>query len=109
MNSNDTLYVDVRDKNFSVVSRILSSKAKTLKTSEDSRHDARTFTEIKDFVKKLGAPRPAPPCPNTEGGTPHASVHGAQPPARAGWRSERAVVGNWMACCGALMACGGEG
>lgn len=63
LNSNDTLYVDVRDKNFSVVSRILSSKAKTLKTSEDSRHDARTFTEIKDFVKKLGAPRPAPPRP----------------------------------------------
>ena len=55
LNSDDTLYADIRDLNFSVLSRILGEKARTLKESEDERHQAHSVGQIKDFVKKLGS------------------------------------------------------
>jgi hypothetical protein len=77
LNSNDKLYSDIRDLNFTVIIPILNKKAKEIdeyyKVSEansprnwnssefffssptflQQRHDAQTVSQIRDFMKKL--------------------------------------------------------
>jgi hypothetical protein len=55
LNSDDTVYADIRDKNFSVVMQVLGQKTRDLKEAEDERHNAHSVGQIKDFVKKLGS------------------------------------------------------
>ena len=55
LNSNDTLFADVRDLNFVPVANVLRQKAVQLQSTEESRHAAQSVSQIKDFVKKLGS------------------------------------------------------
>ncbi len=55
LNSDNTVYADIRDKNFGVVLGMLGQKTRDLKEAEDERHNAHSVGQIKDFVKKLGS------------------------------------------------------
>ena len=55
LNSDDTVYADIRDLNFSVAMQILGQKTRASKEAEDERHNAHSVGQIKDFVKKLGS------------------------------------------------------
>lgn len=55
LNSDDTVYADIRDLNFSVATQILGKKTRASKETEDERHNAHSVGQIKDFVKKLGS------------------------------------------------------
>ena len=55
LNSDNTVYADIRDKNFGVVLQVLGQKTRDLKEAEDERHNAHSVGQIKDFVKKLGS------------------------------------------------------
>lgn len=54
LNSDDTLYHDIRNANFGVLSAKLQAQAALLQKIEDSRNDAHSVSQIKDFVKLLG-------------------------------------------------------
>jgi len=53
LNSNDKLFRDVRDLNFSMVGPQLNAKAKHIDEYYKERYAAKTITEIKDFMNKL--------------------------------------------------------
>lgn len=53
MNSNDKLYSEVRDLNFSVLPSVLIRKAKELAEFENKRYEAQTGVQLRDFVKGL--------------------------------------------------------
>ncbi|XP_076434715.1 vacuolar protein sorting-associated protein 33A-like [Babylonia areolata] len=53
LNSADTLYAELRDKNFNAVGSIVSKKAKHITAEFDERHAAKTIGEMKQFVSKL--------------------------------------------------------
>jgi len=55
LNSNDKIYQDIRDLNFSSISSILNQKAKIIDEYYKERHKAKTVSQIKDFMKKLGS------------------------------------------------------
>lgn len=50
----DPLYNQIRDLNFSTVGSVLHSFAKKLSTSYDDRHSAKTVSQMRAFVGKLG-------------------------------------------------------
>lgn len=50
----DILYSQIRDLNFSTVGSVLHSFAKRLSTSYQDRHSAKTVSEMRAFVGKLG-------------------------------------------------------
>lgn len=52
--TNDPLFRDLRDLNFSVVGATLSRHAHRLDAEYQSRHQARTVPQLKEFVGKLG-------------------------------------------------------
>ncbi|KZV82588.1 Sec1-like protein [Exidia glandulosa HHB12029] len=52
--ANDTLFRDLRDLNFSVVGANLSRHAHRLDSEYQSRHQAKTVPQLKEFVGKLG-------------------------------------------------------
>ncbi|ODQ55485.1 Sec1-like protein [Saitoella complicata NRRL Y-17804] len=54
LNSTDKLYGQLRDTNFSVVGGLLNRVAKRLNENYDERHQAKTVTQLKGFVGKLG-------------------------------------------------------
>ncbi|KAI9342920.1 Sec1-like protein [Obelidium mucronatum] len=52
--SMDKLFVQLRDLNFAVVGTTLNQHARKIQEEVDSRHDAKTISQIKDFIGKLG-------------------------------------------------------
>lgn len=54
LDSSDTLYEELRDTNFTVVGNILNKIAVRLSADYEGRHQAKTVTEIRQFVSKLG-------------------------------------------------------
>jgi vacuolar protein sorting-associated protein 33A len=53
LNSNDKIFRDIRDLNFSVVGPILNQKAKMIDEYYKARKDISTVSEIKDYMKKF--------------------------------------------------------
>ncbi|KNC96078.1 hypothetical protein, variant [Spizellomyces punctatus DAOM BR117] len=54
LNSSDRLFAQLRDLNFAVVGGLLSQVARRIHEDYEGRHQARTVTQIKDFIGKLG-------------------------------------------------------
>ncbi|KAK9477150.1 Sec1-like protein [Lipomyces japonicus] len=54
LDSNDVLYGKLRDLNFAVVGTTLNKVARKLNEDYEERHNAKTVTQIKQFVGKLG-------------------------------------------------------
>ena len=54
LHDQDEIYSTLRDLNFSAVGKELNVIAKRLKEEYDERHKAKTVTQIKNFVNKLG-------------------------------------------------------
>lgn len=50
----DTIHDTLMDRNFAVVPAELNKIAKEINTDYGSRHEARTVSELKEFVGKLG-------------------------------------------------------
>eukprot|EP01094_Clydonella_sp_ATCC50884_P027895 TRINITY_DN8212_c0_g1_i1.p1 TRINITY_DN8212_c0_g1~~TRINITY_DN8212_c0_g1_i1.p1 ORF type:complete len:596 (+),score=194.45 TRINITY_DN8212_c0_g1_i1:119-1906(+) len=55
LNSNDKLYDEIRDLNFSVLGPFLNQRAKDINTYYEKRHEAQTLGQIRDFMKNLGS------------------------------------------------------
>ena len=55
LDSSDQLYSQLRSTNFAIVGSVLHKLARRLETDYETRHTARTTTELGDFVKKLPA------------------------------------------------------
>jgi len=53
LNSSDKLFAVLRDLNFSVLGPILNKKAKEIDEYYKLRHDAKTVTQIRDFMRKF--------------------------------------------------------
>lgn len=53
LDSNDELYAEIRDKNFNAVGPTLTRKAKSMSSTFEERHGAKTVQEFKQFVQKL--------------------------------------------------------
>eukprot|EP00002_Diphylleia_rotans_P012490 TRINITY_DN2441_c0_g1_i2.p1 TRINITY_DN2441_c0_g1~~TRINITY_DN2441_c0_g1_i2.p1 ORF type:complete len:518 (-),score=94.82 TRINITY_DN2441_c0_g1_i2:652-2205(-) len=53
LNSNDKLYSEIRDLNFSKVGPELNKKAREINANYQERHSAQTVSQIRDFMKKL--------------------------------------------------------
>ncbi|KAK9469504.1 Sec1-like protein [Lipomyces arxii] len=54
LDSNDALFGTLRDLNFAVVGTTLNKIARKLNEDYEERHQAKTVSQIKDFVSKLG-------------------------------------------------------
>jgi len=54
LNSNDKLFTEVRDVNFSVLGPILNKKARSIDDNYKERHNAKNITDLKEFIRKLG-------------------------------------------------------
>ncbi|KAL1923818.1 uncharacterized protein VTP21DRAFT_8798 [Calcarisporiella thermophila] len=54
LNSGDRLYSQLRDLNFAVVGGYLNRVAKRINENYEERHQAKTITQIREFVGKLG-------------------------------------------------------
>lgn len=55
LNSNDKLFHEVRNLNFSRLGPLLNKKAKEIDEYYRTRHGAQTVSQIRDFMKKLGS------------------------------------------------------
>lgn len=53
LDSSDTLFKHLRDANFAIVGDILNRVARRLENDYESRHQARTTSELREFVNKL--------------------------------------------------------
>ena len=53
LDSNDRLFDQIRDANFAIVDGLLNKVARRLQSDMQSRHEAKTTTELRDFVNKL--------------------------------------------------------
>lgn len=54
LDGSDPLYASLRDLNFAVVGTTLNKFARKLNEDYEERHQAKTVSQIKDFVSKLG-------------------------------------------------------
>jgi vacuolar protein sorting-associated protein 33A len=54
LNSTDLLYASLRDSNFAIVGTILNRVARRLMEDYEGRHQAKTVSQIREFVNKLG-------------------------------------------------------
>ena len=52
--SSDPLFAELRDKNFAVVGAVLNRTARKLNDDYERRHQAKTTTELRQFVGQLG-------------------------------------------------------
>ena len=50
----EDLFTSIRDLNFSVVGQTLNKVARQLQSDYEQRHEAKTVSQIKDFVGRLG-------------------------------------------------------
>ncbi|PYH94177.1 vacuolar sorting protein [Aspergillus ellipticus CBS 707.79] len=55
LDSSDQLFSQLRDANFAIVGDILNKVARRLETDYESRHSAKSTTELREFVNKLPA------------------------------------------------------
>ncbi|OJJ47246.1 hypothetical protein ASPZODRAFT_64793 [Penicilliopsis zonata CBS 506.65] len=55
LDSSDQLFNQLRDANFAIVGDILNKVARRLESDYESRHTAKTTTELREFVNKLPA------------------------------------------------------
>lgn len=55
LSSTDSLFVELRDKNFAVVGAILNKTARKLNDDYERRHQAKTPAELRQFVGQLGS------------------------------------------------------
>eukprot|EP01114_Cavostelium_apophysatum_P016053 TRINITY_DN4505_c0_g1_i1.p1 TRINITY_DN4505_c0_g1~~TRINITY_DN4505_c0_g1_i1.p1 ORF type:complete len:397 (-),score=119.29 TRINITY_DN4505_c0_g1_i1:26-1216(-) len=55
LNSNDKLFMDIRNLNFSVLLPILNKKAKEIDEYYKQRHAAQSVSQMRDFVKKFAS------------------------------------------------------
>lgn len=55
LNSNDKLYDEIRNLNFSVLGPFLNQRAKEINMYYEKRHEAQTLGQIRDFMKNLGS------------------------------------------------------
>ena len=53
LDSSDKLYMQLRDTNFAIVDSLINKVARRLQADIESRHTAKTTSELRDFVKKL--------------------------------------------------------
>ncbi|KAL4898004.1 Sec1-like protein [Aspergillus ambiguus] len=53
LDSSDQLFSQLRDANFAIVGDILNKVARRLESDYESRHTAKTTTELREFVNKL--------------------------------------------------------
>lgn len=53
LNSNDSIFAELRDSNFSVVGPKLQGKAQEIESTYAERHKAKSVQEIKEFMNKL--------------------------------------------------------
>ena len=53
LDSTDRLYDQLRDTNFAIVDSLLNKVARRLQSDMQSRHEAKTTSELRDFVNKL--------------------------------------------------------
>ncbi|OJJ96546.1 hypothetical protein ASPACDRAFT_125207 [Aspergillus aculeatus ATCC 16872] len=53
LDSSDQLFSQLRDANFAIVGDILNKVARRLESDYESRHSAKTTTELREFVNKL--------------------------------------------------------
>ncbi|KAJ3193080.1 hypothetical protein HK101_005437 [Irineochytrium annulatum] len=53
LNGSDKLYAQLRDLNFAVVGGVLNQVARRIQGDIEERHQAKTVTQIKDFIGKL--------------------------------------------------------
>eukprot|EP01104_Vermistella_antarctica_P001525 TRINITY_DN1158_c0_g1_i1.p1 TRINITY_DN1158_c0_g1~~TRINITY_DN1158_c0_g1_i1.p1 ORF type:complete len:617 (-),score=161.35 TRINITY_DN1158_c0_g1_i1:116-1966(-) len=53
LNSNDQFFREIRDLNFSAVAGVLNSKAKEINQYYETRHQAQTVRDLRDFMKGL--------------------------------------------------------
>ncbi len=53
LDSSDKLYDQTRDANFGIVSSLLNKVARRLQSEYESRHGAKSTTELREFVNKL--------------------------------------------------------
>ncbi|KAH8153772.1 uncharacterized protein LAJ45_01539 [Morchella importuna] len=54
LSSEDKLFENLRDTNFAIVGNLLNKVARRLNDDYEGRHQAKTVSEIRDFVSKLG-------------------------------------------------------
>ncbi|KAL7273187.1 Vacuolar protein-sorting-associated protein 33 [Rhizina undulata] len=54
LSSEDKLFDNLRDTNFAIVGALLNKVARRLSDDYEGRHQAKTVTQIRDFVSKLG-------------------------------------------------------
>ncbi|KAI9353386.1 Sec1-like protein [Zopfochytrium polystomum] len=54
LNGTERLYAQLRDLNFAVVGSVLNQNARRIQEEIESRNQARTVTQLKDFIGKLG-------------------------------------------------------
>jgi hypothetical protein len=55
LNSNDRLFAEIRDVNFSALGPRLNRRARELDEQFKERHAAQTVSQIRDFMRKLGS------------------------------------------------------
>jgi len=55
LNSADSIFRELRDCNFSVVGPLLNKSAKRINAEYEERHNAKTVSQIRDFIGKLGS------------------------------------------------------
>eukprot|EP01006_Ploeotia_vitrea_P019581 TRINITY_DN51791_c0_g1_i1.p1 TRINITY_DN51791_c0_g1~~TRINITY_DN51791_c0_g1_i1.p1 ORF type:complete len:631 (-),score=70.58 TRINITY_DN51791_c0_g1_i1:50-1711(-) len=53
LNGNDSVFVELRDKNFISVPAVLNQKAQAIAETENKRHTMKQVSEISNFIKKL--------------------------------------------------------
>ena len=53
LDSSDKLYTQIRDANFGIVSSMLNKVARRLQSEYESRHGAKSTTELREFVNRL--------------------------------------------------------
>lgn len=54
LNSGDRIFKQLRDLNFAVVGAVLNQNARRIQEEIEGRHQAKTVSQIKDFIGKLG-------------------------------------------------------
>lgn len=54
LSSDDKLFENLRDTNFAIVGNLLNKVARRLNDDYEGRHQAKTVSEIREFVSKLG-------------------------------------------------------
>lgn len=53
LNSEESLFAEMRDLNFRAVGQYLAREAKKITAAFEERHDAKTVSQLKQFVQKL--------------------------------------------------------